>query len=73
MVSFEEAVGVLLDEQRLEVPDERFTYDEARINVLGAVDGVVIHVTYTMGGEVRRIISARPASKKERRRYGYGS
>src|SRR5215217_1344526 len=44
---------------RLEHPDTRHDYGEERVNVIGTVDGYVLHVTYTMRGQVGRIISAR--------------
>jgi uncharacterized protein len=69
-VPFEAALEVFLDEHRIDVADERLDYGEHRCNVVGAVDGIVLHVTYTMRGEVARIISARRAGRKERKRYG---
>ena len=46
--------------------DDRRDYGEERIIAIGEVDGVVLVVVYTDRGEVRRIISARHASKRER-------
>ena len=46
--------------------DDRRDYGEERIIAIGEVDGVVLVVVYTDRGEVRRIISARYANKKER-------
>jgi uncharacterized DUF497 family protein len=46
--------------------------DGLRINVVGMVEGVMLHVTYTMRGDTYRIISARPAERHERRRYHEG-
>ena len=46
--------------------DDRRDYGEERIIALGEVDGVVLVVVYTDREEVRRIISARHANKKER-------
>jgi uncharacterized DUF497 family protein len=37
--------------------------------VIGQVDANVLHVVYTDRGDVRWIISARPASRKERRQW----
>lgn len=42
---------------------------ETRILATGAVESRVLAVVYTMRGPVRRIISARIASRKERERY----
>lgn len=68
-IPFEAAAEVFLDDNRLESPDARFSYGESRMNVIGAVDGVVLHVTYTRRNGVARIISARRANRKERKRY----
>ncbi len=46
--------------------DDRRDYGEERIIAIGEVDGVVLVVVYTDRGEVRRIISARYANKRER-------
>ncbi|MGK7937637.1 MAG: BrnT family toxin [Xenococcaceae cyanobacterium] len=53
----------------LERVDNRYDYDETRIVTLGEVNGVVLFVVYTKRGEVRRIISARRATKGERNKY----
>lgn len=47
--------------------DERTEYGETRVNAIGEIDGTLYHVTYTDRGNVRRIISARRASRKERK------
>ena len=49
--------------------DLRHDYGEVRITAIGAVEEDVLVVTYTDRGDVRRIISARPANRKERRRW----
>lgn len=43
---------------------------EQRFIATGSVDDVVLTVVWTPRGRARRIISARYASRKERRRYG---
>ncbi|HHP7231765.1 MAG TPA: BrnT family toxin [Xenococcaceae cyanobacterium] len=53
----------------LERVDNRYDYEETRIVALGEVNGVVLFVVYTWRGEVRRIISARRATKRERNKY----
>jgi uncharacterized protein len=53
----------------LEREDRRRTYGEPRIVAYGEVDGRVLVVVYTWRGGQRRIISARPANRKERRDY----
>lgn len=54
----------------IEVPDTRRDYGEERINAIGEVEGVVYHVTYTpRGPQHLHVISARLASRKERRTW----
>jgi len=55
--------------QTLEWPDDRQDYGETRVRTIGEADGVVLHVVYTDRDTVRRIISARLANRKERRRW----
>lgn len=50
----------------IEWSDDRRDYGEKRVIALGGVDGEWLVVVYTWRGEVRRIISARMASRKER-------
>lgn len=47
--------------------DDRFEYGELRMRALGELEGELLHVVYTDRGDVRWIISARRASRKERR------
>jgi uncharacterized protein len=66
---FEDAVriygGWTLDE-----PDERFDYGEARTKSLGVIEEtVILAVLSTDRHGRRRIISARQASRQERKRY----
>lgn len=49
--------------------DDRFDYGERRIRAIGEADGGLLTVVYTLRGEVRRIISARRANRKERKRW----
>ena len=42
---------------------------EVRYRAIGSVNGMVLFVCYTMRGEICRIISARRASRRERRAY----
>jgi uncharacterized DUF497 family protein len=70
-VPFEAGARVFDDEHRVDLVDERFDYGEERRNATGLVEGVSVTVTYTMRGEeTARIISAHPASRKERKHYG---
>ena len=67
-LDFQTAARVFLDPFLLEVEDDR-GYDELRWNAIGMVDGRVLVVVYTMRGAVYRIISARGATRRERRHY----
>jgi uncharacterized DUF497 family protein len=53
----------------LELPDPNDHGGEVRIRAFGIVDGRTLAVAYTWRGDVRRIISARKANKRERRAY----
>ncbi|MFV0422234.1 BrnT family toxin [Oleidesulfovibrio sp.] len=54
------------------VRDERKDYGEIRCQAVGEQDGMVLVVAFTMRGDgVFRIISARRANARERRKYGY--
>ncbi len=66
---FDFAAFVFLDADRLETPDLREFRDPPRFNTIGLVDGICINVTFAMEGDVAIIISARPASRRERERY----
>jgi uncharacterized DUF497 family protein len=46
--------------------DDREDYGEARMKAIGEADGIVLVVIYTDRDDVRWIISARLANKKER-------
>jgi uncharacterized protein len=72
-VSFETAVRVFSDPCAL-VEQDRFENGEERWQTIGAVEGVVmLMVAHTVGEqgdiEVIRIISARRANRRERKRY----
>ena len=74
-VSFELARDVFKDAMALDELDERENYAEARFNRIGMVEGHLLFVTYTQridedsGADIIRIISARPAERRERKRY----
>ena len=63
------AVRVFLDPDRLVEHDDRFDYGEPRYRSVGQVEGRVFVVVYTPRGGRLRIISARKANERERRRY----
>ena len=64
---------VFLDARRVVRPDVRFEYGEERFQLLGAVDGRIYQVAYTMRGRVIRIISARKANLREVKLYENGA
>lgn len=51
----------------LERGDDRRNYGERRIQALGRADSDILFVVYTDRGDIRHIISARRANRKERR------
>ena len=70
-VRFEVAQAVFIDPDRITAIDDRFDYGEERLVTLGQThDGILVVVTTERdAGQVIRIISARKASKRERRTY----
>ena len=63
-------LAVLIFEGRtIEWRDERQDYEEVRVRAVGQVNDAVLHVVFTDRDNVRRIISARLASRKERSRW----
>ncbi|NER03861.1 MAG: BrnT family toxin [Okeania sp. SIO3C4] len=68
-VSFEQAKEVFNDKKRIEQPDIRKDYGEPRIKVIGKAKNLMLSVIYTMRGAVARLISARSASRNERKDY----
>lgn len=67
-LDFEAAARVFFGDY-IEREDTRYAYGEPRYVVIGEVDGRVITVVWTPRHGRRRIISARPASTRERRKY----
>lgn len=66
---FAYAIRAFLDDARIVGRDRRWDYGEDRYRLLGAVEGRVFVVVYTMRGSVTRIISARKANGREVREY----
>lgn len=65
-IDFETAALIFDDENRLEIYDEAHSeYEDRYINGVA----VIAMVVYTERGEAIRLISAREATKKERRMY----
>jgi uncharacterized DUF497 family protein len=54
-----------LDADRLIRKDTRWDYGEDRYQLLGAIEGRVFFVAYTIRGTFIRIISARKANQRE--------
>jgi uncharacterized protein len=65
-IAFEDAVRIFAS-PILEVESDR--HDEKRMLAVGEIDGVAVSVAYTERENVTRIISARRASRKERKAY----
>ncbi len=60
---------MLFDRPTLERPDARLDYREARTLAIGMIGTVSLVCVYTDRGLVRRIISLRPANRRERDVY----
>ncbi len=67
-VTFDTAAKVFGDENRIEEYDEWHSIDEDRWQVIGMV-AKIIFVVYTERGDFTRLISAREATPRERRKY----
>ncbi len=68
-LSFEVAREAFDDFYAYEWADEREDYGEERFNITGMVQGRLITVTFTIRETKLRLISARKAEPRERRRY----
>ncbi|MBR1760013.1 MAG: BrnT family toxin [Schwartzia sp.] len=68
-ITFEYASLVFKDEYRMEDYDADHSGDEDRYTVTGRVQGIIVVVCTYREEDVVRIISAREATKDERRRY----
>ena len=68
-VDFTEAIQVFRDPLRIEALDDRWIDQEDRWLVIGITSLGVLFVVYTIRGKTCRIISARRATKNERRDY----
>lgn len=73
-LDFSTAALVFRDQNRLEWFDEAHSDDEDRYITIGEINGiaVVLMVVYTERGNTIRLISARKATKHERKVY-YGT
>jgi uncharacterized protein len=70
-IGFDEA-ALIFERELIEWPDTRTDYGEIRMNAIGEVNGKILRVTYTMRGQVVRIITAWKASQKVRQRWQTG-
>jgi len=74
-ISFEEAKSIFFDSIAIVDEDKRFKYGETRFVIIGKIYLDIINrniigtVIYTNRGDKTRIISARKASRKERKLY----
>ena len=69
-VSFEEATTVFADPLSLTIPDPAHSQAERRLIVLGrSFQRILLVVVHTERGDTIRIISARRASRRERKTY----
>lgn len=64
-----ELAMVLFDGPTIEQPDDRLEYRELRVRAVGKTFGAILHCVYTDRPGVRRIISLRPANRRERDAY----
>jgi len=67
-ISFEDAKAIFED-VRITAVDTRQSYGEIRNISLGTIHGRICIVVYTERKGITRIISARKANQRERRRY----
>lgn len=68
-VPFEYAVRVFLDPRKMDREDSRRDYREQRRIVLGKIEGRIFVVAYTLRTAAIRLISARKANDREKRKY----
>lgn len=71
-VSFDQATDVFDDPLRIEFVSLRGHMSEVRKLVIGSRGEDVLAVIFTDRGNTKRIISARRASRNERRKYHHG-
>jgi uncharacterized DUF497 family protein len=68
-IDFNQAKKVFNDKDKIEFTDKRKDYGEERIKIIGKAMDLLLSVVYTMQDTTVRIISARAASRKERKDY----
>ena len=67
-IDFTDAVRIF-ERPTLTVVDNRRDYGEKRIAAMGTIEDVILYVVYTVRDNVLRIISARRANRRERKKY----
>ena len=70
-ISFQEAIAVFADPLHVDMDSSRPEDGELRRKVVGAIQGRVFTVVYTLRGGTIRLVSARRANPKEARSYGH--
>lgn len=68
-IRFEDALYVFTDSSRWDAQDVRKDYGEERRITVGSMCARVCVVSYTVRGEVIRLISARRANEREQKKY----
>lgn len=66
---FAYAAFAFADSNRIVLPDDRFSYGEARYELIGCIEGRLFVLIYTPRHDGIRIISARKANAREVKRY----
>jgi uncharacterized protein len=68
-IAFEDVLSVFANREALVLEDNRRDYGEPRFIVLCPLEDVLVHLTYTVRNANIRLISARRASRREKRDY----
>ena len=74
-LDFQDAGKIFDDKKRIEFSDDRYDYGEERVCVIGKIETrtfrkiMIVLVVFVDRNGIARIISARPANKRERRLY----
>jgi len=74
-LDFQDAGKIFADKKRIEFTDNRKDYGESRVRAIGKIEAgtfrkrMIALVVFVDRNGIKRIISARPANKKERRLY----
>jgi uncharacterized DUF497 family protein len=61
--------ALIFEGETIETEDSRRDYGEVRMRAIGEADGVLLHVVFTDRDDVRRVISARIANRKEQTKW----